>query len=470
MIGGFDARFQMEAFVKPIRWAILLSALGAVCAIGMCRFGPGYRAQSWLSDAETSPPGVEWNERIEVTSGEAEIGPWKMNRSNFNYVDDPTVAVDEKGKVTVAWVDNNRKDIYLQKFDADGKPIFDRPTRVSKNHEVFSWLPKMATSKNGQKIYVLWQEIVFSGGTHGGEAFFAMSDNGGRTFSSSQNLSESKAGDGKGRLSRELWHNGSLDIAKSSDGSVYATWTEYEGRLLFSRMPPDRDEFTDPMHVGGSFDAPARGPTLATDGDGRICIVWTVGNADSENMRSISSSDSGVSFTDPKSILEADGHADSPKISMEPNGTIHLVYGEGPKGPPGPYQIKYSRKPPDQSTFRTPRTISRPQSDKLLSTHFPALARDGEGNLFVLWELYPDPGAHPRGLGFTYAGKADTSFAPPSVIPGTTAKKHGVNGSLQGHLMRKMDVNEKGKIGVVNSRIEQGSQSRIFLNIGQTDF
>lgn len=52
---------------------------------------------------------------------------------------------------------------------------------------------------------------------------------GGRSFSAPLNLSASRAGDGKERLDRTTWSNGSLDIAASADGSVHAAWTDYEG-------------------------------------------------------------------------------------------------------------------------------------------------------------------------------------------------------------------------------------------------
>lgn len=38
------------------------------------------------------------------------------------------------------------------------------------------------TSDQPMKVYVLWQEIVFSGGSHGGEIFFARSTDGGKSF------------------------------------------------------------------------------------------------------------------------------------------------------------------------------------------------------------------------------------------------------------------------------------------------
>jgi hypothetical protein len=55
---------------------------------------------------------------------------------------------------------------------------------VSKNPASFSWLPKIVmTSGDPQAIYVLWQEIIFSGGSHGGDILFARSTDDGRTFS-----------------------------------------------------------------------------------------------------------------------------------------------------------------------------------------------------------------------------------------------------------------------------------------------
>ena len=43
--------------------------------------------------------GVTWEEKIEVASGGAYRGPWRMNESEFHYVDDPTVAINEQGFV-----------------------------------------------------------------------------------------------------------------------------------------------------------------------------------------------------------------------------------------------------------------------------------------------------------------------------------------------------------------------------------
>lgn len=89
----------------------------------------------------------------------------------------------------------------------------------------------LISGEDASEVYVLLQEIVFSGGSHGGEIFFARSTDGGRTFGDPIKFSKSIDGDGKGRLTPRYWHNESLDLAKCPEGNLYAAWTEYEGAL-----------------------------------------------------------------------------------------------------------------------------------------------------------------------------------------------------------------------------------------------
>ena len=179
---------------------------------------------------------VTWGERMEVARGKAVRGPWRMNESVWHFVDDPTVAITDQGNAGVAWADHSQKDILFQVYAPDGSRRFVEPVNVSRSPGIFSWLPRVImASGHPEEVYILWQEIIFSGGTHGGEIFFARSADGGKTFSDPLNLSNSVAGDGKGRLTKGIWFNGSLDLAMSAEGTLYAAWTEYEGALRFSR-------------------------------------------------------------------------------------------------------------------------------------------------------------------------------------------------------------------------------------------
>lgn len=420
--------------------------------------------------SRAEPPKIVWNHAIEVAAGEGFRGPWRMNESQFRYVDDPTVALTPRGAVGVAWADQARKDIFFQFFEPDGKPRFEKPVNVSRSPRIFSWLPRVVISpRNPDEVHVLWQEIVFAGGTHGGEIFYARSRNGGKSFSDPVNLSRTTGGAGKGRLTKELWHNGSLDLVLGPEGNLYAAWTEYEGALWVSRSTDGGVRFSAPVHIaGGGPSPPARGPSLAVDAAGTLYLAWSVGEVRAANIHFTKSADHGRTFSKPRTVHLAEGHADAPKLAVDSKGVVHLVYAESPDGPLRHYHVRYTRSNDGGRTFELAREISGAQPQWVESAHFPALSVDGEDNLYVIWELFPRRAHYPRGLGFTSSGDGGRSFAPPSVIPGSIDPGQGVNGSQQGLLMRKLAVNAAGAIAVVNSTFRLNERSSVWLLLGQS--
>jgi hypothetical protein len=422
--------------------------------------------------ANTETPGVDWSDSSELARGDAEKGKWRMNESRFHYVDDPTVDLVDDGPTGVAWVNNKHQNVYYQTYE-DGEPLLDEPTDVSQSSDVFSWLPRIARGgPGGEHVYVLWQEIVFSGGSHGGEAFFAKSTDGGKTFEQPKNLSNTRRGVGKGRLTSEIWHNGSLDLALGGDGEVYVAWTSYQGPLKFRRSTDGGQSFEAPIHVAGDGETPARAPTLAAGPDETIYLGWTVGEDEAADLRVAVSEDAGKSFGKPTTILESDGHADGPKLGVGPDGTLHLVYGESPGGMFEQYDVRYARSPnpsEDGVTFGDSTRISQPHGEGLESANFPSMDLDGNGNIFVIWNRYPDHEKPSVGLGFSASFDGGDSFVPPSIVPGSTDPDLGFNGSLQGMLMRKLAVDDRGRIAVSHSRFRPGEASRIRLHRGRAD-
>lgn len=60
--------------------------------------------------------------------------------------------------------------VFFQRFPAEGAAQLGSPTNISRSPEIFSWLPRVVfPNGDASRVYVLWQEIIFSGGTHGGE-------------------------------------------------------------------------------------------------------------------------------------------------------------------------------------------------------------------------------------------------------------------------------------------------------------
>ena len=379
-----------------------------------------------------------WHGSTEIAAGRGERGPWQMNESRYDYVDDPTVAFDARGGVAVAWVDQARKDVY---FWRDGKPV-----NVSRSPETFSWLPRIATDAKGT-IFVLWQEIIFSGGSHGGDILFARSEDGGRTFSQPMNLSSSVAGDGKGRINRDLWHNGSLDLVVGPDGTVYTAWTEYEGRLWLRRSTDGGRSFSEKLSIG--TDKPARAPSLAVHGK-TVYLAWTVGDDPSADIRVAKSSDGAASFFAPVIVEKTRAYSDAPKIAVDGQGVLHLAYNVGRR-------VHYTRSSDGGARFAPARDVSGSGAG------FPALSLDGKGNVYVLWERFAEP-YRPRGLALAVSADRGSAFRKIEVPESAGA---GHNGSLQGLLMRKLAVSSDSAVAIVNRSFKENEASRVWLMRGK---
>jgi hypothetical protein len=200
-----------------------------------------------------------------------------------------------------------------------------------------------------------------------------------------------------------------------------------------------------------------------------VYLAWAVGEDRAADIHLSISTDRGRTFSRPRPVFETDGHADAPNIAVDRNGTLHLVYAISPAGPFQRYQIHYRRSTDRGRTFESPRRISGPPTEHQASAHFPALVLDSGGRVYVIWEMFAGRLPHPRGLGFTTSRDGGRSFAPPSVIPGSIDPGGGLNGSLQGLLMRKLAVSRAGTIAIVNSTFWPGQRSEVWLLRGRAD-
>jgi hypothetical protein len=385
-----------------------------------------------------------------------------MNESDFDYVDDATVAIAADGAMAVAWADNASKDVLFQSYAADGSRELSVATNVSRSPEVFSWLPRVVVSKN--QVFALWQEIVFSGGSHGGEVFFARSEDRGVTFSTPLNLSRSVGGDGKGRLTRQHWDNGSLDVIRDEAGVLLIAWTEYDGALWFSSSSDDGQSFRSPLRVGGSDEMPARGPALAGAAGQELYLVWASGETAKGVLLLARSRDGGRTFDAPRAVVRSAGHVDAPKIARDASGVVHLAYGERSNQAAASH-IRYLRLRNAAQDIEAPRTLSTHAG--ALGASFPSLSLAASGQLAVVWLRHASASALPLGLELSASTDAGGSFSPPEPVPGTGDPARGVNGSRQGKLMRLLSANAAGTLAVASSTFREGVSSRIGVVRGQ---
>lgn len=397
---------------------------------------------------------VAWRPPVDIASGGGTRGAWHQNESHYDYVDDPSVAIAPDGAAAIVWVDHRDKDVRFQIYEPDGRPRFVAPVNVSRSPDVFSWLPRVVLSpRDPAHVYVVWQEIVFSGGTHGGDIYIARSRDGGRTFEPPVDLSHSIEGDGKGRIDAKRWHNGSLDLAVGADGTLAVAWTAYEGPLWVRCSRDGGATFEEAVVVDPGARTPARAPALAF-GNGVIALAWTTGEDPHADVRVAISRD-GRSFGPPATVARSAAYSDAPKLAFDAAGTLHMVYADAAGGPFGRPDVEYTRSH-DGATFEPPRTITRDGGS-------PSLAVAGD-RIYISWERYPSGSEQPHGIGLAYSRDAGTTFSEPMLVPGTV--DDGANGSREGRLMRKLAVRD-GTIVVVNSALEPGERSRVWFVRGQ---
>jgi hypothetical protein len=397
---------------------------------------------------------IAWQPPLEIATGAGVRGPWQQNDSRYDYVDDPSVAIAEDGAVALVWVDQGRKDVMFRRLGSS------ETLNVSRSPTSFSWLPRLAFAPgDSRRISILWQEIIFSGGSHGGDILFARSEDGGKTFSAPMNLSNSVAGDGKGRINRDVWHNGSLDIAAGADSTVYAAWTEYEGALWVAASRDGGKSFAPLVRINER--SPARGPSLAVAPDGAVYLAWTVGEDKGADIRVAKSTDGARSFDAPRIVEPSKAYSDAPKIAVDRTGGVHLAWGESSGGPFERYRVRYAHSTDGGRSFTRSQAISE------VNGGFPSLAVDASGGVYVSWELFRDHRQRPRGLGFAFSRDAGERFSAPAAVPQSADRAGYWNGSHQGLLTKKLAVNSTGAIALVNSSLKDNEGSRVWLIRGQ---
>ena len=289
---------------------------------------------------------------------------------------EPAIAAASDGGVFVVWVEHGAgktADVFLQKFDAEGKPAGEK-NRVNPNaSEATAWRGDPPTIKVGADgvIYVGWTKRVKTETASGTDYYVSVSRDGGKTFQSNAKVNDDNMPASHGMHS--------LTIDKS--GKIYAAWLDERNikkpahaqnetsnnfafvKALHTPSPKQADEEAEPNSEvffavssdgGKSFSpnkklahevCPCCKTAVLAATDGKIYIAWrqVVG----DNFRHIavaSSADGGENFTAPTIISD-----DRWQIAGCPVSGASLVSGKdnivraawfsaGAAGVPGIYQ------------------------------------------------------------------------------------------------------------------------------------
>lgn len=189
-------------------------------------------------------------------------------------------------------------EIYFSK-STDGGKTFSTPQNISNNEE-FSQNPSIAT--DGSDIFVTWSN------DHMGKTaiFFSKSIDGGLTFSSPKSISDNTG-----------YSSGS---SVTSDGSnVFVSWFYHtEGKnpdILFSKSADGGETFSVPQNISNTSGYSAT-PTIATNGP-NIFITWTDSELKSSLILFSKSTDGGLTFSSPETISANTGFSSSQSIATD---------------------------------------------------------------------------------------------------------------------------------------------------------
>lgn len=258
-------------------------------------------------DDGVSLAGLRWSQAIEVASGNAHRGPWRQNDSEFDFVDDAAVAVNDQGFVAVAWADLPTHDIFLQVYGPEGEALLDEPSNIFSAdggaefsgpvvpHESggFADAPRVVFDGAGV-LHLVYAESL--GGPDGApyvdsdgqrqsgapQLMYTRAAAGGMDFTPARPVFEGEAGDNAVARSFPF-------LRADARGHLHLAWerfAEFPGRprgLGYARSEDGGDTFSTPVLVPGLGGAPAEGVNgsqqgllaskLAVSASGRVALA-----------------------------------------------------------------------------------------------------------------------------------------------------------------------------------------------------
>jgi hypothetical protein len=213
--------------------------------------------------------------------------------------------------------------------------------------------------------------------TPGSQIFFTQSDNYGASwdnFPSTRNLSNS-TGEAFGP---------SLAITKIGKPKIYVTYHDNAPGLTqaFLLRTKKGVKFKAPKnitpHNGGAFT-----PRVAVDSNENVSVVWGDTLTGSKRVVFTRSTDLGVSFSDLADISHSTGNAFDPEISIDRSDNINVVWEDDASGKNA---IMFTRSTNGGASFSTPLQISQ-GTGSAVEAH---VATDMTGRIYVVWSQEVD--------------------------------------------------------------------------------
>ena len=295
-------------------------------------------------------------------SGATFSAPMNLSKSS-GYSFNPRIAVDAFGSINVVWEDNTpgNQDIFFSR-STDGGATFTAPKNLSNDHPD-SVDPQVALDASGN-INVVWRnrDITFG-------IFYARSTDGGANFSTPVNLAANVSGSLAPQVALET--NGNIDVVWQDDFNS-------QSDVSFSRSADKGLTFS----AAKSLSSKSFAPQISVDAKANINVTWLSNSAAAGTLDVFfsRSTDSGVTFSNPKNISNGPADSGNPQVGGDQNGNIFVAWNR--MVPPSVNNdIFFSRSTDGGITFSAPMNLSNNTGDSTSA----CLTVDASGNVNVSW-------------------------------------------------------------------------------------
>jgi hypothetical protein len=190
-----------------------------------------------------------------------------------------------------------RNEDILFSYSHDSGQTFSAPFNISNSSTIRSFNPQI--SSQGNNTYVVWEEF-----TDDDDIFFAMSTNGGQTFST-KNLSNNTGDSHEAQISSE-------------GNNVYVVWQDDTPRNddIFFAMSTNGGQTFSTKNISNNA-GNSWFPQISSEGN-NVYVVWqddTDTPSGSFNIFFTFSHDGGQTFSEPENLSESTGDSLFPQIS-----------------------------------------------------------------------------------------------------------------------------------------------------------
>jgi hypothetical protein len=279
----------------------------------------------------------------------------------------PSLVVTKKGttRVYVSYHDNSSGIYQADLIRSKKKTKFKKPTSITpEDRGAFS--PRLAVDSN-EALNVAWSDTL--GG--GRRVMFARSTDQGDTFSEEMDISRSQG---------EAFEP---EIAVDPSDAINVAWEDDApgvNSIMFSRSTDQGKTFSAPLQVSKGTD-PASEAHIASDGAGRLSVVWVQGNDDAKQAYYARSTDGGLTFSDPINLSNSAGASISKPLVTTFRDIVYVAYQNEARRDMQVYLVKSTNA---GASFSGPMQVSNANNNRGRA-HSAAMVVDSRGTLHIVW-------------------------------------------------------------------------------------